>query len=124
MRRSHVAMALVASATPLFAQQRESRADRFLRNCDGWGGRNRERFCEVRDIPMKVGSRIHVDGRDNGGVHFSGWDKNEILVRALIQAGADTRAEAEALARDIKIETALDASGLRGRQVVATPTGP
>ena len=109
MRVSHLVIALAVSATPLVAQQRESRADRFMRNCDSyWGDRDRDRFCEVRDVPMKVGSRVYVDGRDNGGVHFYGWDKNEILVRALIQASADSRAEAQALARDVRIETSMD----------------
>ena len=109
MRAAQLVIALVVFATPLAAQQRESRAERFMRNCDSyWGDRDRERFCEVRDVPMKAGSRIFVDGRENGGVHFYGWDKNEILVRALIQTNADSRAEAQALAKDIKIETGMD----------------
>lgn len=110
MRKSLLAVALIVSAVPALAQQRETRADRFMRNCDGYyGDRDRERFCEVRDVQMKAPARaLFVDGGDNGGVSFYGWDKNEVLVRALIQANGDTRAEAEALAKDIKIETGGD----------------
>lgn len=80
-----------------------------MRNCDdSWNDRAREHVCEVRDAKLKPGTRLYVDGRDNGGVAFYGWDRNEILVRALIQASADTRAEAQALAKDIKIETDID----------------
>ena len=108
MRTSLLALALIAVALPATAQQRETRADRFMRNCDDWGDRDRERFCEIRDVKMTVSTRLFVDGRDNGGVAFYGWDKNEIMARALIQANADTRAEAQALAKDIKIETSMD----------------
>jgi hypothetical protein len=109
MRAFHLLLALVASATTLLAQQRESRADRFMRNCDdSWNDRDRERHCEIRDVQMKVPARLYVDGRDNGGVTFHGWDKNEVLVRALVQTHADTKAEAEGLAREIRILTDAD----------------
>jgi len=104
MRQTLLTLALVISAIPLAAQQTGSRADRFMRNCDDYGDRDRERFCEVRDVKMAVGQRLYVDGRDNGGVSFYGWDKNEVLVRALIQSYADSRAEAQALAKEVKIE--------------------
>jgi DUF4097 and DUF4098 domain-containing protein YvlB len=108
MRKTIISLALVLASVPLVAQQPSTRAERFMRNCeDGYyGDRDRERFCEVRDVSVKVPARaLFVDGRDNGGVSFYGWDKNEVLVRALIQANADTRAEAQALAKEIKIET-------------------
>lgn len=109
MRSSSLVVALLLSASSLAAQDR-ARADRFMRNCDEnhWGDRDRERACEVRDIQMKVPARLFVDGGDNGGVTFHGWDKNEVLVRAMIQAHADTRAEAESLAKEIRIVTDAD----------------
>jgi hypothetical protein len=107
MRKTLLSVALLCAAAPLIAQQTETRADRFIRDCDRYyGDRDRERFCEVRDVTIKAPSRsLFVDGRDNGGVSFYGWDKNEVLVRALIQASADSRADAQALAKDIKIDT-------------------
>ncbi|HJQ21097.1 MAG TPA: DUF4097 family beta strand repeat-containing protein [Gemmatimonadaceae bacterium] len=113
-----VLTALVA-ASPLLAQQ-QSRADRFLRNCDdtNWGD-DRERFCEVRDLHLKPSGRVSVDGRENGGVAFYGWDRNEVLVRALVSASGDSRAEAESLAKQITIDTStsrIRADGPRNRR--------
>jgi hypothetical protein len=97
-------------ATPLASQERETRAERFMRNCDRYNGdRDRETFCEVRDVTMKAPARtLFIDGRENGGVTIYGWDKNEVLVKALISASADSRSEAQALAKDIKIDTEGD----------------
>ena len=103
MRKALLTLAVLA-ATPLSAQSTRSRADRFMANCEDYGDRDRERFCEIRDVTMKVPTRaLFVDGRDNGGVSFYGADRGDIQVKALISATADTRKEAEALAKDIKI---------------------
>ena len=93
---------------PAATQPPQSRADRFLANCDdGYrGDRDRERHCEVRDMTLKApGSRLIVDGHQNGSVRLYGWDRNEVLVRALVQAWGERRADAEALAREIRVET-------------------
>jgi hypothetical protein len=102
MRKNLMTLALVLASAPALAQQ-PGRSERWLRNCDDYDS-DRERFCEVRDVTIKVPERgLFVDGRDNGGAAFYGWDKNEVLVRALIQTNADTRGEAEGMAKEIKI---------------------
>jgi hypothetical protein len=99
------AMSLVAQDPPA----NQSRAERFMRYCDDYddrGGRARERFCEVRDARLSAPpSYLLVDGRDNGGVTIYGWDRNDVLVRALVSVSSDTRNEAQALAKEIKIDT-------------------
>lgn len=114
MRKTLLTLALVVAPLsaltfgPLCAsaQQRESRADRFMRNCDDYGDRYRERFCEVRDTTIRAPQRgLVIDGRDNGGIYVVGWDRNEVLVRALIQASAEDIRDAEALAKEIKVLT-------------------
>jgi DUF4097 and DUF4098 domain-containing protein YvlB len=62
--------------------------------------------CEMREQTLAPsGGTIAVDGRQNGGVNVKGWDKNEVLVRARVQASAPTEAEAGQLAQQIRIET-------------------
>jgi hypothetical protein len=106
MRLDLLVLALTVSAATVAAQGRDSRADRFMRDCDNDYGDDRERFCEVRDVTLKAPANgLSVDGRENGGVAFYSWDKNEVLVRAMIQTYADTRSEAESLAKSVKVET-------------------
>jgi len=105
-----IALVLAVLAAPLLAQETplpQSRADRFVRDCDErWGDRNREPFCEVRDVTLRPpSSRLLVDGHQNGSVRLYGWDRNEVRVRALVQAWGETRADAEAQAKEIRIET-------------------
>ena len=103
MRSTLAVIATAVVVLPLGAQDTLSRADRFTRNCDSFGRRDSERFCEVRDARMPAGQRIYVDARENGSVRFFGSDRNDVLVRALIQTYADTRSEAEALAKQVHI---------------------
>jgi hypothetical protein len=98
------AMSTAAAQDPPAAQ---TRADRFVRYCDDRDERGRrERACEVRDTRLPAPTTtLLVDGRDNGSVSIYGWDRNEVLVRALVSAWADTRADAQAVTKDIQILT-------------------
>jgi DUF4097 and DUF4098 domain-containing protein YvlB len=76
--------------------------------------------CEVREQTLALtGGTIAIDGRQNGGVSVKGWDQNQVLVRARVQTGAPTAAEAEALSKEIRIETSgakIFASGPENRE--------
>src|SRR5215218_3439243 len=62
--------------------------------------------CEIREQTLAPsGGTIAIDGRQNGGIAVKGWDQNQILLRARVQAGAPTAAEAEALGKQVRIET-------------------
>jgi DUF4097 and DUF4098 domain-containing protein YvlB len=74
-------------------------------NDNNWNS-DRASFCAIKEQKIAAsGGTITVDGRQNGGVIVRGWNQNEIFVRAKIQTHADTDAEAEALAGQIRIET-------------------
>lgn len=76
--------------------------------------------CEIREQTLALsGGTIAIDGRQNGGVSVKGWDQNQVLVRARVQTGAPTEAEAAELARQIRIETSgakIYASGPESRR--------
>jgi DUF4097 and DUF4098 domain-containing protein YvlB len=70
-----------------------------------WYGDRLVGNCEIREQTIAASGPLSIDGRQNGGVSVKGWDQNQVLVRARVQAGAPTEAEAADLARQIKIET-------------------
>jgi hypothetical protein len=85
--------------------QEESRAARWQANCEhGWNS-DRAKYCETRDITLAAAGKLSVDGRDNGGVAFHGWDRGEVKVVALIQTSADDDATARDIARQIQVIT-------------------
>jgi DUF4097 and DUF4098 domain-containing protein YvlB len=100
------ALALVSLLAPLSARaQYEDRAQNWLQNCKYRGNYDRAHFCELRTITLRPESKISVDGRDNGGVAFHGWDRSEVKVIAMVQTNADDDNQAEALAKQIRINT-------------------
>jgi DUF4097 and DUF4098 domain-containing protein YvlB len=107
MRPTHLAaIALFSLVTPLTARaQYEDRVQKWLRNCENHWNHDRAHFCEIRNVTLRPESKISVDGRENGGVAFHGWDRNEVKVVAMIQTNADDDSGAEALARQIRINT-------------------
>jgi len=95
-------LVLLLAATAAQAQSDE-RTQRWLRNCNDDSHRDRARFCEVREYSLRPTSQLMVDGGDNGGVSFIGWDRDEVKVVAMIQASADNDSEARAMAREVKV---------------------
>src|SRR5918999_6206351 len=64
---------------------------------NGWYNDRLVGNCEVREQTLAPsGGTIAIDGKQNGGVNVKGWDQNQVLVRARVQTGAPTAAEAEA----------------------------
>ena len=122
--RSVLVAALLATASLTgWAQNNENaKARDNSLNC-----RNQNRYnerlvanCEMREQTLAPsGGTIAIDGRQNGGVSVKGWDQPQVFVRARVQTGAPTAAEAEALAREIRIETGgakIFASGPENRR--------
>lgn len=87
---------------------------------DNWYNDRLVSNCEMREQTLAPsGGTIGIDGRQNGGVSVKGWDQNQILVRARVQTGAPTEAEARALGQQIRIETSgskIFASGPESRK--------
>ncbi len=75
--------------------------------CQEWNHDGLASHCEIREQTLAAsGGVIKVDGRQNGGVSIKGWERNEILVRSRVHAAAPTQSDAEALGKQILIETA------------------
>ncbi|HMJ17925.1 MAG TPA: DUF4097 family beta strand repeat-containing protein [Gemmatimonadaceae bacterium] len=106
MRPTRLVLAVLILLAPLVVSaQDEDRAQRWLENCKYRGNHDRAIFCELRNISLRPESTLSVDGRENGGVSFLGWDRNEVKVVAMIQTNADEDNQAQALAKEIRIST-------------------
>jgi hypothetical protein len=82
--------------------------DRSSMTCreDSWYNDRLVSNCEIREQTLALsGGAIAIDGRQNGGISIKGWDQNQILVRARVQAAAPSAAEAQALGQQVRIET-------------------
>lgn len=69
-----------------------------------WSDKNRAAAKDLREINLSAGE-VNVDGKRNGGISVKGEDRSDILVRACVQTWAATQGEADALAKNIRIET-------------------
>lgn len=61
--------------------------------------------CEIKEQTLPATGSVNVDGKRNGGVSIKGWDRNEVLLRYRVQTAAPSQAEADQLAREIRVET-------------------
>lgn len=107
MNRFGSALAVLSWILPaaLAAQETD---EEWLENCrDSWGERSRARHCEIRETGLKpTGRPLSVDPGTNGGVYIVGWDSDSIAVTARIHVHARTEDDADAIAREIRIEAA------------------
>jgi len=99
---------LFISATAVFAQDKTEKMVKgsdFCSNHNYSSGDNRVSFKETRDMTLRAGSLLSVDGGKNGGVKVKGENRADILVRACVQTQGTTDEAAQAIARNIRIET-------------------
>ena len=98
------ALLALLSAAAQHAAAQESSA-RWLQECRDRDDDDRAVHCEVRESTLAAVRELGVDGSPNGGVRVTAWDRSDIRVVARIQAQAPTQAEADEIARGIRIET-------------------
>jgi DUF4097 and DUF4098 domain-containing protein YvlB len=101
-----VCAALCLAASSVLAQNDNSRYSLTCRDQDNSYNDSRARHCEVKEQTLAAtGSTLNVDGAQNGGISVKGWERNEILVRYRIQTQANTQAEADSLASQVRVTT-------------------
>jgi hypothetical protein len=66
---------------------------------------DRARRCEIREQSVPAVGRLNVDASRNGGVSIKGSLRGDVLVRARIDASADTAAAAAQLASQVSIDS-------------------
>src|SRR2546425_11692966 len=104
----YLAAALALLVLPFSTLRAQESDDEWLSNCgEGWSDwGSRARHCEIRETGMKATGRpLTIDPGMNGGVEIIGWNNSDsIAITARIQVNPRSSSDAEAIARDIKIE--------------------
>lgn len=78
-------------------------AGEFCDNYSSWGDKASAR--DLREFNLPATSSIEVDGGKNGGISVRGENRSDVLVRACVQAWADSEAEAKNRVDTTRIET-------------------
>lgn len=90
----------------VIAQERAEAKGKYKEFCsNNWSNGDKISFNEVREMTVSPGSLLTVDGKRNGGISVKGENRSDVLIRACVQAWGETEAEAQSLARAIRIET-------------------
>jgi hypothetical protein len=67
--------------------------------------RDRATHCEMREDTIGGANPLDIDAGRNGGIRVRGWDRGDVLVRARIEAQAETDADARRLVAAVRIDT-------------------
>jgi hypothetical protein len=62
-------------------------------------------FKEVREYNVAAGNTVSVDAQRNGGISVKGENRSDVLVRACVQTTGKTDAEAQNIAKNLRVET-------------------
>ena len=65
-----------------------------------------DRSCEIRESKMAASQTLDVDAEPNGGIRVTAWEKNEIFVRAKVEAWSGSKQEQRETLEQIKVVTA------------------
>lgn len=117
-----IAALVTFTGVAAFAQKEKNKDTDRSMSCrqNNWYNDRLVGNCDIREQTLAPsGGAIAIDGKQNGGVTVKGWDQAQVLVRARVQTGAPTEAEAVELGRQIRIETSgakIYASGPENRK--------
>ncbi len=96
----------VSAGLPLQAQLQDNTEKQMT--CEhGGSDSDGARHCDIREQAVPAVGRLNVDAGRNGGLSIKGWLRSEVLVRARVEA----RAESESAAALLASQVAIDASG-------------
>jgi hypothetical protein len=102
----------IFSSVPLLAQVRDN-SERQLTCSSGGNDGDRARHCELKEFTAAAIGRLNIDSSKNGGISVKGWSRGDVLVRARIDAQADTTGAAAILVSRVLV----DASGGQVRAI-------
>jgi DUF4097 and DUF4098 domain-containing protein YvlB len=96
--------ALVILAGGACAQLRDNRTPQMTCDNSSSYDRERQRFCDLREQTIPGVGRLTIDPGKNGGVTVKGWLRNDVSIRARVEAWAGSVDDARALAGLVHVD--------------------
>ncbi len=104
MNRFSLFLLLAALVAPATAQT--AHADETWYDCaNRWTSDGRVTYCEVREVTLAPRRLVRADAGANGGIRVEAWDRDEVLLRALVPTQGRSEAEARRVAERVAIDT-------------------
>jgi hypothetical protein len=111
-KAASIGFAILSVSVPLLAQLQDN-TEKQLTCANGDRNNDRPRHCEIREQSLPSIGRLNIDAGQNGGTTVKGWLRGDVLVRARIDASAETEGAAAIIASRVLIDVS-------GGQVRAT----
>jgi hypothetical protein len=98
---------LCLSGSLVFSQ---TKAEQKMKNKDfcsdhNYSNGDKVSHKETRELTASAGNLVNVDARRNGGIRVKGENRSDVLIRACVQTMGATDEEAQAVAKNIRIES-------------------
>lgn len=104
--RYYLLLIILLSATNLFAQNKKDYKNyEFCSDNWNWSSGDRVSAKELRETNVAAPNLLNVDAGRNGGISIKGENRNDVLVRACVQVWGKNQQEADALLKNIRVET-------------------
>lgn len=94
---------LMSASVPLLAQLQDN-TERQLTCSNRGNGNDRPSHCEMRENTFASIGRLNIDQGQNGGTTVKGWNRGDVLVRARIDASAETDGAAAIMTSRVLID--------------------
>jgi len=98
-----IGLTVSIGAVPLLAQMQNNFEKHMTCDKRGYDG-ERARHCEIREQTLSSVGRLSVVGH-NGGATVKGWLRSDVLVRARVEAVAESQAAADLLASRVSVDS-------------------
>ena len=96
---------MFVGSTAVFSQNKWNYQDDGCGAVRWFGNPNGAFNLEIKEQTIsQPPKQISIDGQKNGGVRVRGWERDEIFIRACVQAAGEDAEEARALTAAVRIE--------------------
>jgi DUF4097 and DUF4098 domain-containing protein YvlB len=109
LRYGLVLMVVCLLGTVSFAQDKDKEYKYEFCSDNNWSNGDKVSANDLREITIAAPSILNVNSK-NGRITVKGENRSDVLVRACVQAWAESKGQADSIVKSIRIETA---SGVR-----------